>query len=338
MKDQASCDHLDDFRLPYLEDLLSPEERASFEEHLDQCPACKSKLEEMSRWNSILTENAGEICPDSWELFDYVRVGKDPRGTISSHLETCLLCRPDAETFRKEISEAAVPEALWKRMQSLSGTPVAERPHHTASQWVMEKLATLMDLLQPRMLVPVAVAATVLIVVLLYPTGPAPMRVALSSVNWGAQPSGWDLMGAQTNGISPTGAKKEVLGIVILFSNLKRPPNQDLTDSLYRAIEPPKEVRDSYEVVSPDEIRRAAGEDLLNAPDERSLVKVLLSKAKISKALLIERLPSGNRYGVVARLINAETGVTEEKRDSWNLAEAELPAALEHATEALLHH
>jgi len=336
MKDHAPGDHLDDLRLPYLEGLLSPEERTNFEEHLDQCPACKSKLEEMSRWNSILRENGGDLCPDPWELFDYARTNKDPRGTISAHIETCTLCSTDLESFRSDISQMAVPDALWKKMKTSSVEPIAKRPYSAVSQWVGEKLASLMELLRPTVLVPVAVAATVLIVVFLYPTGPASMRVALSSVNWGPQPSGWNLMGGETEAISPAGAKKEVLGIVILFSNVKRPPDRDLTDSLYRAIEPSKEVRDSYEVVSPDEIRRVAGEDLLNAPDEASLVKVLRSKAKISKALLIEILPSGNRYGIVARLIDTKTGVATEKRDSWNLTEAELPSGLEHAAEALL--
>jgi uncharacterized protein with PIN domain len=336
MKDQLLDDHVDDLRLPYLEGLLSPEEKANFEDHLDQCPACKSKLEEMSRWTSILSENAREMCPDAWELFDYVRTGKDLRGTISSHVETCHLCSTDVESFRKEISREPVPQALWKKMQSLSGTPVADRLQATASEWLLEKLGSLMELLRPTVLVPVAVAVTVLFVVFLYPTGPAPTMVALSSVKWGPGPSALNLMGGDKDSILPSEAKKEQLGVVILFSNVKQPPDQNLTDSLYRAIEPSKDVRDRYSVVSPDEIRQVAGKDLLNAPDEQSLVKVMRSELKISRAFVIQIVPSGNRYGIVARLINTDTGVITEKWDSWNLTEAELPAALERAGEALL--
>ena len=336
MKDQLLDDHVDDLRLPYLEGLLSPEEKANFEDHLDQCPACKSKLEEMSRWTGVLKEKASEMCPESWELFDYVRTGKDPRGTISSHVETCSLCSVEVETFGKEITEKAVPDALWKKMQTLSGTTVADRTCGTASQWVLEKLGSLIEMLRPTMLVPVAVAVTVLFVVFLYPTGPAPMTVALSSVKWGPGPSASNLMGHEGRGNLPSEAKKEQLGVVILFSNLKQPTDQNLTDSLYRAIEPPKDVRDRYNVVSPDEIREVAGKDLLNATNEESLVKVLRSKLKLSRAFVIEIVPSGNRYGVVARLINADTGVATGKWDSSNLTEAELPAAMEHAGEALL--
>ncbi|MGO9117449.1 MAG: anti-sigma factor family protein [Desulfomonilaceae bacterium] len=338
MKDQVLDNHVDDLRLPYLEGLLSPEEKANFEDHLDQCPACKSRLKEMSRWTSILRENAREMCPESWELFDYVRTGKDLRGTISSHVETCHLCGTDVESFRKEISEKAVPDALWKKMQTLSGTTVADRPYGTASQWVLEKLGSLVELFRPMVLVPVAVAVTVLLVVLLYPTGPAPMTVALSSVKWGPGPSASNLMGRESHDSLPSEAKKEQLGVVILFSNVKHPPDRNLTDSLYRAIEPPKDVRDRYNVVSPDEISQVAGKDLLNTRDEESLVKVMRSKLKISRAFVIEIVPSGNRYGIVARLINADTGIPTEKWDSSNLTDAELPAALERAGEALLRH
>jgi uncharacterized protein with PIN domain len=338
MKDQVPDDHVDDLRLPYLEGLLNPEERANFEHHLDQCPACKSKLEEMSRWTSVLRDNAREMCPESWELFDYVRTGKDLRGTISSHAETCPLCSTDVESFRKEISAEAVPEALWKKMQTLSGTRVADRLYGSASQWLLEKLGSLMDLFRPTILVPAAVAVTILLVVFLYPTGPVPTMVALSSVKWGPGPSALNLMGTEKDSILPSEAKKELLGVVILFSNLKQPPDQNLTDSLYRAVEPPKDVRDRYNVVSPDEIRQVAGKDLLNAPDEESLVKVMRSKLKISKAFVIEIVPSGNRYGIVARLINTDTGAATEKWDSRNLTEAELPAALERAGESLLRH
>jgi hypothetical protein len=338
MKDQLLDDHVDDLRMPYLEGLMSPEEKANFEEHLDRCPACKSKLEEMSRWTSILKENAREMCPGAWELFDYVRSGKDLRGTISSHVETCTMCSTDVESFRKGMSAQAVPQALWKKMQALSGKPAADRPHESAYQWVLDKLGSLMELLRPTVLVPVAVAVTVLFVVFLYPTGPAPTMVALSSVKWGTGPSASNLMGGDKDSISPSVAKKETFGVVILFSNVKQPPDRNLTDSLYRAIEPPKNVRDRYNVVSPDEIRQVAGKDLLNAPDESSLIKIMRSKLKISRALVIEVVPSGNRYGIVARLINTDSGAASEKWDSWNLTESELPGALERAGEALVRH
>ncbi len=344
MKDQVQDDHVDDLRLPYLEGLLSPEEKANFEEHLDQCPACKSKLEEMNRWTSILSENAREMCPDAWELFDYVRSGKDLRGTISSHVEACHLCSTDVESFRKDMSAQAVPQALWKKMQALSGKPAADRPHESAYQWFLDKLGSLMELFRPTMLVPAAVAVTILLVVFLYPTGPAPTVVALSSVKWGPEPSALNLMGSDKDSILPSGAKeeweakKETFGVVILFSNVKQPPDRNLTDSLYRAVEPPKDVRDRYNVVSPDEIRQVAGKDLLNAPDESSLIKIMRSKLKISRALVIEVVPSGNRYGIVARLINTDSGAASEKWDSWNLTDGELPDALERAAEALLRH
>jgi hypothetical protein len=160
--------------------------------------------------------------------------------------------------------------------------------------------------------------------------------VALSSVKWGPEPSALNLMGSDKDSILPSEANKELLGVVIRFSKVKQTPDKNLIDSLYRAVEPPKNVRDRYSLVSPDEIRQVAGKDLLNARDEESLVKVMRSKLKISKAFVIEIVPSGDRYGVVARLINTDTGAATEKWDSWNSTEAELPATVERAGEALL--
>src|SRR5271157_159548 len=109
MTDQVSNHHMDDLRLPYLEGLLSPEEQSNFEAHLRKCRACTSKLEEMSQWVSTFKDNAPEMCPEGWELFDYVRSGKDPSGMMLSHLKTCASCRADAESFRAYTSKQVVP-------------------------------------------------------------------------------------------------------------------------------------------------------------------------------------------------------------------------------------
>ena len=336
MKDEFPDQHVDDLRLPYLEGLLSSEERSNFEDHLRQCPTCTSKLEEMSRWVSSFKENAREMCPEEWELFDYVRSGKDPHGMMSSHLDACPLCRADAESFEAVASKQTVPADLWRKMKGLSGAPVVDRSVGASYQWIWEAVDRLMDLFRPAVLAPVAVAVTILIVVFLYPAGPTARMVALSSVKWGPAPSSWTLMSPDRPTSLPDGAKKERLGAVILFSNVKHLPDQNLTDSFYRAIEPAKQIRDQYDVVSPEELRQVAGEELLKASDEKALVEVMRSKMKISKAVVIEIVPSKEKYGIVAHLIDTATGGIIGKQDSWNLTEAQLAPALESATKSLL--
>jgi hypothetical protein len=333
MKDPMLDHHVDDLRLPYLEGLLGPEERSKFEDHVRKCPDCTSKLEEMSHWASVFENNARDMCPEGWQLFDYVRTGQDSTGMVSSHLEKCPLCLAEAESYKAHPSSQAMPEDLWKKMQSLSGKPTVDRSAGPSYQWVWETLDRIRDLFRPAVLAPVAVAAVLLIVVFLYPAGPAPRMVALSSVNWGPDLT---LMSKGVRRTAPVEAKKERLGAVILLSNFKRLPDQDRIDSFYRAIEPAGDIRERYEILSPDKLKQMAGEEPLRAVDDKALAEGMRSRLKISKALVIEIVSGGEKYGILSRLVDTSNGATIKKRDSWNLTEAELPSALEDATRSLL--
>lgn len=44
-----SCQELVELVTDYLEDALSPEERARFESHLDECGSCREYLEQMRK-------------------------------------------------------------------------------------------------------------------------------------------------------------------------------------------------------------------------------------------------------------------------------------------------
>ncbi len=335
MTNQVLDHHVDDLRVPYLEGLLSPEERLNFEEHVRQCPACTSKLEEMSHWASVFKDIAREMCPDGWELFDYVRSGKDTRGIISSHLDTCPSCRADAESFRADASKRAMPADLWQKMKSLSGKQSASRVAERPYRWILDAMDKVMDLFRPVALVPLTVAAAIFIIVLLYPSGPAPIKVALSSVNWGPEPSALNIMGTESPVSSPAEAKRERLSVVIFFSNVKQFPDQNRIDSFYRALEPPKDLRDRYHVVSPLELKRVAGEYLSKAADDKALISVMRSRLNISKALMVEIVPKDDGYGILARLIDVGTERVIRTWNSGNLTEGELASALEDSTQLL---
>jgi hypothetical protein len=337
MTDQALNHHVDDLRVPYLEGLLSSEERSSFEDHVRQCPACASKLEEMSHWVSTFKENAAEMCPDSWEVFDFVRSGKDPRGIISSHLDTCPSCRADAESLGADVSKRTMPADLWQKMKSLSGKQPASRRAEPSYQWILDAVDRIVDVFRPVALVPLTVAAAVFLIVLLYPFGPAPIKVALSSVNWGPEPSALNIMGAEPSTGLPLEAKRERLGVVIVFSDVKRLPDQNLVDSFYRALEPPRNVRDRYQVVSPKELERTAGEDILKAADDSALIALMRSKLNVSKAFIVEVVPQEDKFAVLARLIDTGDGRVIRTWNSGKLTKAELVSALEDSTRSIFH-
>jgi len=335
MTDQLSNHHMDDLRLPYLEGLLSSEERSNFEAHLRKCHACTSKLEEMSRWVSTFKDSAPEMCPEGWELFDYVHSGEDPGGIMQSHLKTCASCRADVESFKAYTAEHVIPDDLWQKMKNSSGKQSVDRAVERSYQWISDTVDKVMDLFRPAVLVPLTVAAALFIIVLLHPSGPAPIQVALSSVNWGPEPSALNIMGDEAPTGLPPEAKPERLGVVIFFSNVKQIPDQNHIDSFYRALEPPRNLRDRYHVVSPMELKRGAGEDLLKAADDKALIAAMRSRLSISKALVIEIVPRGDRYGIMARLIDTGTGRVTGTWNSGNLTEAELVSGLEDSAQLL---
>jgi hypothetical protein len=328
---------MDDLRLPYLEGLLSPEERSRFEAHVAECPACTSNLEDMGRWVSVLKAHGRDLCPEPWELFDYIRSGKDVLGTVASHLKDCPSCRADAESLQVSTSRQRIPADLWAEISSRSERPAADRHPSRLYQSFTDFLDRVLDLFRPAVLAPVAVAAVVLIVLLVYPPGPAPRVVALSYVSWTPDAAELGLMGKDQAPRLPHDAKKDRLGVVILFKDFKRLPDQERIDSLYRALEPSKQVRDEYDVLPPAELSRLAGQEVLKAPDDKALVTGMRSRLQISKAFVVEIVPQGERFEVLSRLIDTATGEIIRKRDFRNLTEAELASALDDAIHSTLH-
>jgi hypothetical protein len=255
---------------------------------------------------------------------------------MQSHLKTCASCRADAESFKAYTSKQVIPADLWQKMKSLSGKQPVGRAVERSYQWILDAVDRVMDLFRPAVLVPLTVAAALFIIVILHPSGPAPIQVALSSVNWGPEPSALNIMGNEAPTSLPAEAKQERLGVVNFFSNVKQIPDQNHIDSFYRALEPPRSIRDRYHVVSPMELRRVAGEDLLKAADDKALIAGMRSKLSIAKALVIEIVPRGDRYGILARLIDTGTEQVTRTWNSGNLTEAELVSALEDSTQLLL--
>lgn len=336
MKGKASDHHVDDMRLPYMEGLLSPEERADFENHVRRCPDCASKLEEMSRWVSVVKDNARALCPDGWELLEYAQTGKDPRGTISRHLKQCDPCSADVESFRTSTVKQGVPADLWAQMKRLSVGASAVRATESRLEWVREMLGMLADLFRPAVLVPAAVAVVVLIVAVSYHMTPVPRMVALSSVTWGTGTSGLDLMGGERSATLPADTEKKRLATVLLLTNFKHPLDQNRVDSLYRALEPPSRVRERYQIVSPEEFKHVAGQDLLGAADDKALAGTMRGKLNIAELVIIELVKEGERFGIRTRLLDTATGTTIGQHDWGNINQADLASAMEKATLSLV--
>lgn len=339
MKGHTAENHVDDLRLPYLEGLLSPEEKADFEKHVQSCPGCASRLEETGRWSSVVKDNAQALCPDGWVLFEYAQSGADPRGMMSRHLTQCALCKADVESLRSSTVKQRIPGNLWDKMKQLSVASSARRAETSRFQWVREVLESLVDLFRPTVLVPVAVAAMAVFLVIFYPGAPAaPRVVALSSVAWGPESGALGLMsGEQTAAPLPGDGSKQALAIAILLTNFRHPIDQDRIDSFYRALEPPLSIRDRYAVVSPAVWRSAISEEQQRVTYNSALLQELRSKLGISQMLTVELIRNGETFSLRSRLVDTTTENIVRERDNRNLTEDELVSTLENISQSMLH-
>lgn len=60
-----NCRQVVELMTDYLEDVLSPSDRARFEEHLSGCDGCRAYLEEMRTTRRILGKLAYDPMPES---------------------------------------------------------------------------------------------------------------------------------------------------------------------------------------------------------------------------------------------------------------------------------
>jgi anti-sigma factor RsiW len=66
--DEMSCKELVEVVTDYLEGVLSPRDRARFEEHLGQCPGCQTYLDQMRQTIHTLGRLKEESVPAAaWE-------------------------------------------------------------------------------------------------------------------------------------------------------------------------------------------------------------------------------------------------------------------------------
>ena len=80
---QETCPSLDRVQA-YLDDLLSPSEKADFENHLPDCAACRHALEQYGRVSALLEEAAAESLPalDRDRAYERAVSGRQPLGWL----------------------------------------------------------------------------------------------------------------------------------------------------------------------------------------------------------------------------------------------------------------
>jgi hypothetical protein len=330
----AFNEHIEELRLAYLEGLLPPEERSKFEEHLKQCPDCAKQTEDMFRWIALVKTNKDALCPEEWELFDYACGRRNFTDALASHMGHCPSCRKSVEEFRAPAPKESVSEALWERMTLLDERPARESSgiRDTRIYRLWEQLA---NLFSPPLALAGAMAAAILVVVLLYPSGPSGPLLGLSSVAWTPDHAFSNLMGEPAG--HPTDiAGKERLAAVIYFRDFKRKPEGERIDSLYRLLDPGREVRLHYNVVSPSQVKEALERSGMNKGAKDEVLRVLRDKLSVSRALVMELSEEGDRFRIHAWLMDTEVGTVVRESEIPDVRKANLSEEMEAASESVL--
>jgi hypothetical protein len=91
---------------------LDNEATAQVQAHLNQCPFCAAKLEQMRLFEHVLhKEMYRRNCPPTDHIADYLlgSLNDNARRHLEAHFRSCLRCREEAETLR---AICMAPEAL----------------------------------------------------------------------------------------------------------------------------------------------------------------------------------------------------------------------------------
>jgi len=294
-----SNEHPKALLLPYVEDLLEREDRAMVEEHLQECDECAGEVASLGQMIDILRNNKETMCPESWDLHEFVETGRDPRGRIAAHLRQCPLCREELEALRTVPVEDAMPAQLLAGvMERLPASVPAEAK--TLISEFFERLASLFR--SPAMgLAAVAVAAT--LAVMLYPRDAIRPVMGLSSVNW-----------AETGGFVPKsdlfGPRKPRVAMILFFKGFEPPIPQDKIDGLYKALKPSVEMKERYEFLTPAAVKKAISDRNISSDEESTVALDLAGALEASRILVFTVTAAEDRYGIEGAAIDGKTGKT----------------------------
>ena len=296
----TDCQVVRDLRIPYLEDMLTDEEKSAFEEHLRICPECAKDFEEISHWTTILGNIKEQSCPEPWELFDLVRADElSPE--LVAHLNECHSCREYVEDYRAGTSAQAMPAELRAKMVSTSDKPVKAPTWDLFDQWISPMAETIRNFFRVPVLAVGTAAAVVLLIVLLYPTGGHQPMVGLSSVQWESVVLKRQLMSGDT-------AKRARLAAILLFENFDQSPTQNSLDSIYEQLEPTSEIAARFDWVTPAEIKDAEVKKKLGFANRTEMLKGLRDELGVAQVVFIT---------VSSR--NGDCDITAERVDTRSL-------------------
>jgi len=305
-------EHPDELLLLYLEDALTPVQKATLEDHLSRCKECSSELVGLRRMIATLKENKEAFCPESAEIVRFVEQGDDPDGLISKHLQGCPACSAVAEACRSAGAGERMPDRLWISLQTrLPVRAEGRSPHSQETRWVF------FQLLRWWMRVPAIAAgaalAAVLLVVFLYPREYVAPNVGLSSIAW--------------EGIPKPKVFQPRAAFILAFKGVPASPAQDLTDAVYRDLKPDMDLSTRFDIVPPAEIKRAvkAGRIVVDPAAMPETLESLREGLNVAAVAIITLEPAQTQYDVRVELFDSATGALLKEKTESGVSNSDLP-------------
>ena len=309
-----SSQHLDDLLLPYVEDMITPEEKARLDEHLRQCDKCALRVKELQETTSILRQNKQAFCPEQWELHEFARTGKDPDSAISLHVQDCPLCSQDLNDWQKAELEVTMPSELWHRLRERLPEPDSRKISLRSPQRGRVFLQNLARFWKAPALAAGVALAALLFVVIFYPQDMMRSRIGLSSVKW--------------EGVPRAKSLQKGAAFVIFFKDFKKPFPQKKIDSMYEALKPSMALSERYNIISPGEISEAVKDGELSPYDRAALIKGLRNKLNVSYVLVVTVFPSNDELSARIQLADTTNDRVLATGSAENLSQSNLAARI----------
>lgn len=281
MDSQNSTDHPDSLLLPYLEDVLSPADRAKVDAHLKECPPCSTALANLKEAVALLKRNKTALCPSPEQLYMLSR-DEAVSPEISKHVQSCEKCKEDLRSLTY-VTEPMPADLLLKIKQKLPEYSTGK--HDSPTRGLLEKLTVF---LRPRLVTASALAAAILVLVLVWPTQRGDIEVGLSSVAW------QEMMKPKT--FLPK------MAFVVMHKKDQNIP-QSRIDAVYEALQPPMQLSNYYEITSPAALSEAIVNKSIDTSDTKDMLRQFKKYINISETVLITISDQGETSGFEAQKV-----------------------------------
>jgi hypothetical protein len=316
-----TTEHPEELLLPYVENLLSGDDRAMVEEHVRTCRRCASTAEELRNTVSLLRQHRGAFCPEPWELYEYVHYGVQPDAALREHLDRCDACRAVMETLTSLEPAEAIPSAVLEKIRGGRPRSTEIRLRGPARWWdVLHRFFR-----RPVFGAAAAAVAVALVVFALFPREVSQYPMALSSVAWESTP--------KPKAFAPSMPR---VAVVLAVRQCSTPLPQRTLDSLYEGLAPTMDLYERFQILSPAMVRNALRKVSGPIDSRERLLEDLRSRMDVSLACLVTIECKGEQFNVQAEVVDTTSGAVRASRTQSGVSPSKLETEVRRATHLIL--